>query len=77
MGEGAGGGQRASLVQELRDEGVEVLPLHGDLSDSQVPAALVEQGVRFCGGELDALVSNAGLACPLRCWTCRWRAGTR
>lgn len=52
-----------SLVAELRERGIEALPLLGDLRDADVPNRLVEQAVDRFGG-LDALVSNAGIGVP-------------
>lgn len=55
-----------ALAAELKSMGVDVLPLSGDLADPAVPARLVSEAVLFCGGALDAVVSNAGLAMPGR-----------
>ena len=55
-----------ALVAELQAMGVDVLALSGDLADPDVPARLVAEAVQFCGGALDAVVSNAGIAMPGR-----------
>lgn len=55
-----------ALVAELQAMGVEVLALSGDLADPAVAPRLVAEAVDFCGGALDALVSNAGMAVPGR-----------
>jgi NAD(P)-dependent dehydrogenase (short-subunit alcohol dehydrogenase family) len=51
------------LVEELRDLGVEALPLHGDMGAPDAPARVVAEAVDRFGG-LDALVSNAGINRP-------------
>jgi len=55
-----------ALAAELKSRGAEVLPLSGDLAGPAVPERLISEAVQFCGGALDALVSNAGLAMPGR-----------
>ena len=51
------------LVGELRDLGVEALPLYGDMGTADAPARVVAEAVDRFGG-LDGLVSNAGLNRP-------------
>ena len=52
-----------ALVAELKALGAEALGIAGDLNDPAVPARLVAEAVKFCGG-LDALVHNAGGSIP-------------
>lgn len=54
------GEELTALGAELTARGARVICLHGDLSDPQVPARLVEQAQDFCQG-LDTLVCNAGI----------------
>jgi NAD(P)-dependent dehydrogenase (short-subunit alcohol dehydrogenase family) len=51
------------LVAELRDFGVEALPLHGDMATADAPGRVVAETVDRFGG-LDGLVSNAGVNAP-------------
>jgi len=54
-----------SLATELKGLGAEVLPLHGDMGDSEAPARAVAAAVERFGG-LDGVVSNAGINRPGR-----------
>jgi NAD(P)-dependent dehydrogenase (short-subunit alcohol dehydrogenase family) len=51
------------LFEELRELGVEVLPLQDDMGTSDGPARVVAEAVERLGG-LDGLVSNAGVNRP-------------
>lgn len=51
------------LVDEMTAVGVEATPLQGDLADPETPARLIASAVDAFG-ELDAVVSNAGIAQP-------------
>ncbi len=48
------------FVASLGGEGIQAIPLVGDLSDASVPARLVDEAASHLGG-LDVLVLNAGL----------------
>jgi glucose 1-dehydrogenase len=52
-----------SLVDELRKQDAQPLPLHGDMGSADAPARVVGEALARFGG-LDGLVSNAGINRP-------------
>jgi glucose 1-dehydrogenase len=61
----AGSPSLPDVVKEIEKLGAVALPLHGDMSDADAPAAVVGAAVERFGG-LDGLVSNAGINRPGR-----------
>jgi glucose 1-dehydrogenase len=59
----AGSPSLPDVVKEIEKLGAVALPLHGDMSDADAPAAVVGAAVERFGG-LDGLVSNAGINRP-------------
>lgn len=56
------GDELATLAEQLRGDGAEVVAITADMADVAVPRKLVDAASGF--GGLDALVSNAGFAIP-------------